>query len=172
LSHHNVAIRDAEIRDLPLILEFIRMKASFDGVPDSVEATEHLLRENLFSQRPLAFVALGELDGCVVGFASYFLTFSSFIGRPGIWLDDLFVEDSARGKGVGAALLTHLALLADARGYRRIEWLTATDNAQGLAFYARNGARVHEDVRLLRLESAEVSRLVSEAPIDSRFRDR
>jgi GNAT superfamily N-acetyltransferase len=102
----------------------------------------------------------------VVGFATYFLTFSSFLGRPGIWLDDLFVEDLYRNKGVGAALLTHLATFADAKGYGRIEWITATDNAKGLAFYQRIGAQIHEGVRLLRLESREVSCLAREGPPD------
>ena len=159
MSTHDVAIREAEPRDLPLIVDFIRRKAAFDGLPDSVEATEPLLQEHLFGQHPAAYVVLGELDGRVVGFASYFLTFSSFLGRCGIWLDDLFVEDSARGKGVGAALLTYLAVLAETRDYGRIEWVTATDNLKGLAFYQRNGAQIHVGLRLLRLEAREVSRL-------------
>ncbi len=155
----NVGIREAEPRDLPLILDFIRRKAAFDGFPESVEATERLLQEHLFGPHPVAYVALGELDGSVVGFASYFLTFSSFLGRPGIWLDDLFVEDSARGNGVGTALLTWLAELAEGQGYGRIEWLTATDNLKGLAFYRRTGAQIHEAVRLLRLNAPELSLL-------------
>ena len=166
MSIDSVTVRAAEPRDVPLILGFIRRKAAFDGVPGSVEATEQLLNEHLFCRHPAVHVALGAFDGRVVGFASYFLTFSSFLGRPGIWLDDLFVEDLHRNKGVGAALLTHLATLADAKGYGRIEWITATDNAKGLAFYQRIGAQIHEGVRLLRLESRELSRVAREGPPD------
>jgi GNAT superfamily N-acetyltransferase len=154
-----VIIREATPRDLPLILEFIRKKAVFDRALETVEATEQVLEQHLFSKHPTAYVVFGELDGRVVGFASYFITFSSFLGRPGIWLDDLFVDPDARGHGVGGALLTYLAALADAKGYGRIEWLTETDNATALAFYRRNGAHVHESVRLLRLDPPEVSRL-------------
>ena len=89
-----------------------------------------------------------EIDGKPVGFAIYFLTFSSFLARPGIWLDDLYVDENARGLGAGKALLAHLAKLADERGYGRVEWVTAANNEKGLAFYRRNGARVQEVVRV------------------------
>jgi GNAT superfamily N-acetyltransferase len=82
-----------------------------------------------------------------------------FLARPGIWLDDLFVDEDARENGVGAALLTELARVADRNGFARIEWVTAVDNAKGLAFYRRNGAQVHDTVRVLRLGRAELSHL-------------
>ena len=154
-----ITIRDALPEDMSLLLTFIRKKAAFDGVPDWVEATEHLLREQLFSERPAAFVTFGELGGKPVGFAIYFLTFSSFLGRPGIWLDDLYVDEAYRGRGVGAALLTHLAKVAEAKGYARIEWVTAVDNEKGLAFYHRNGAALQNRVRLLRLGEEELTHL-------------
>jgi GNAT superfamily N-acetyltransferase len=152
VSTTGATIRPAEPHDLPLVLELVLKKAAFDGVPDSVQATERLLHEHLFGSAPAAHVLLGELDGRVAGFASYYLTFSTFLGRPGIWLDDLFVEETVRGHGVGAALLAHLVAMADARGMGRIEWLVATGNTRGLAFYQRHDARVHEEVPLLRLE--------------------
>jgi GNAT superfamily N-acetyltransferase len=156
-----ITIREANRQDTPLILGFIRKKAAFDGVPDWVEATEEKLASELFGPRPVAFVLFAEAGGKVVGFAIYFLTFSSFLARPGIWLDDLFVDESARGQGAGKALLTHLAKLAEERGYGRIEWVTAVHNASGLAFYQRNGAKVQETVRVLRLDRSGVSRLAN-----------
>jgi len=155
----NITIREAVPQDVGLILSFIRKKAAFDEVPDWVEATEEKLQSELFGPQPRAFVLFAEASGQVVGFAIYFLTFSSFMARPGIWLDDLFVDESARGQGAGKALLAHLAKLADERGYGRVEWVTAAHNAKGLAFYQRNGARVQDVVRVLRLDRPAISRL-------------
>jgi len=155
----NITIREAVPEDVGLILGFIRKKAAFDGVPHWVEATKEKLLNELFGPQPRAFVLFAEAGGQVAGFAIYFLTFSSFMARPGIWLDDLFVDESARGQGAGKALLAYLARLADQRGYGRVEWVTAADNAAGLAFYKRNGARVQEVVRVLRLDIPAISRL-------------
>jgi GNAT superfamily N-acetyltransferase len=154
-----IVVRDALSSEVSLILRFIRRKATFDGVPDWVEATEQSLTAQLFGDRPAAHVLFGELDGTVVSFAIYFLTFSSFLGRVGIWLDDLYVDDNARGRGVGGALLRHLAKVATERGYGRIEWVTAGENARGLDFYRRNGAVVQDGVRVLRLDRSELGRL-------------
>ena len=156
-----ITIREATKQDASLILDFIRKKADFDGVPHWVKATEENLATELFGARPVAFVTLGELDGKVVGFAIYFLTFSSFLARPGIWLDDLFVDEIARGHGVGKAMLVYLAKIADENGYGRVEWVTAANNVKGLAFYQHNGARVQEAVRVLRLEHPAISELAS-----------
>lgn len=154
-----ITIREAVRQDVPVVLEFIRKKAAFDGVPDWVEATVETLENELFGPRPMAFVSFAEIDGLVVGCAIYFLTFSSFLARPGIWLDDLFVDESARGRGAGKALLAHLAKIAEQRGYGRVEWVTAADNAKGLAFYQRNGSRVQETVRVLRMDRDAIERL-------------
>lgn len=154
-----VRIREATKQDASLILSFIRKKAVFDGVPDWVEATEEKLADELFGPKPVAFVLFAEIEGKAVGFAIYFLTFSSFLARPGIWLDDLYVDESARGRGAGKALLAHLAKIAEERGYGRVEWVTAADNAKGLAFYRRNGSRVQETVRVLRLDRKAISEL-------------
>ena len=85
------------------------------------------------------------------------------MARPGIWLDDLYVEEGARGRGAGKALLTHLAKIAEERGYARVEWVTAAHNAKGLAFYERNGAHVKDTVRVLRLDRSAISRLARNA---------
>jgi GNAT superfamily N-acetyltransferase len=154
-----ITIREASKSDAPLILDFIRKKAAFDGVPEWVEATVDTLSSELFGARPTAFVLFAEAEGQAVGFAIYFLTFSSFLARPGIWLDDLFVDESARDRGAGKALLAYLAKIAEERGYGRIEWVTADDNANGLAFYQRNGARVQDTVRVLRLDRPAIAQL-------------
>jgi len=154
-----ITIREAVPQDVGLILSFIRKKAAFDEMPHSVEATEKKLQSELFGPQPRAFVLFAEVSGQVVGFAIYFLTFSSFMARPGIWLDDLFVDESARGQGAGKVLLAHLAKLAEKRGYGRVEWVTAAHNAKGLAFYQRNGALVQDVVRVLRLDRPAISHL-------------
>ena len=155
-----VTIREATAQDISLILQFIRKKAAFDGVPHWVEATEERLSAELFGPNPVAFVLFAEIDHRPVGFAIYFRTFSSFLARPGIWLDDLFVEQDARGQGAGRALLSHLCGIAHRKGYGRIEWVTAAANAKGLDFYRRLGARVQETVRVLRLDRSAIEELV------------
>jgi GNAT superfamily N-acetyltransferase len=159
-----ITIREAVKQDAAQILDFIRKKATFDGVPHWVEATVEKLENELFGPRPAAFVLFAEIEGRAVGFAIYYLTFSSFLSRPGIWLDDLFVDESARRQGAGKALLAHLAKLASERGFGRIEWVTAAHNAKGLAFYERNGARVQEVVRVLRMDRPAISRLSQHGP--------
>jgi GNAT superfamily N-acetyltransferase len=152
-------IRQATADDVPLILSFVRKKAAFDQVPHLVEASEEMLRNELFGDHPSAFVVLADLNGRTVGFALYFLTFSSFLARPGIWLDDLFVNEDARGVGVGSALLIYLSKIAHERRYGRVEWVTADLNHAGLEFYHRNGAQVQSTVRVLRLDRPGIARL-------------
>jgi GNAT superfamily N-acetyltransferase len=107
-------IRQGTEVDLPPIMELIRWKAEFDGCPDTLEATADQLREAWFSDPPRAHVLIAELDGRVVGIATYFQTFSTFLARPGIWLDDLFVREESRSRGVGKALMEGLARIARA----------------------------------------------------------
>ena len=99
-----VVIRWATEDDIPVILDFLRRLAEFDGQPDAVEATPDLLRQTLFGDAPMAGVMLAEIDGAAVGFAYYQPTYSTFLGRPGLWLDDLFVLEDRRGRGIGTAL--------------------------------------------------------------------
>ena len=154
-----IIIREAKREDGPVLLDFIRKIATFDDTLSSVEATEQKLVNQLFGSHPAAFVLFAEIDGQIVGYALYFLTFSSFLARPGIWLDDLYVDEKDRGLGVGQSLLTHLAKIAQERGYGRIEWVTSDDNAKALTFYQRNGAKVRNTERVLRLDGPAISRL-------------
>lgn len=161
MSEATWTLRPAVESDIPLILDFIARKAEFDGVPEMVEATAEKLRHTLFADPPLAYVLLAEIEGQAVGFASYYFTFSTFLARPGLWLDDLFVTPEVRGRGIGRALLARLADLARARGCGRIEWTAAVTNDRGLAFYRRNGASVREGTRLCRLNAEAIDRLAS-----------
>lgn len=154
-----IIIREAKSEDASLVLEFIRRKAIFDKALSYVEATEDKLVSELFGPQPSAFVLFAEIGGHAVGFALYFPTFSSFLARPGIWLDDLYVDEEARGRGVGKALLTEIARIAHKRGYGRVEWTAADDNAKALIFYEHHGAKVRKTQRVLRLDGPAISRL-------------
>ena len=159
-----LTIRDACVDDLAVILEFVHKKAVFDGVPQAVQASAEKLRETLFADPPLAYVSLAEVGGRVVGFASYFFTFSTFLARPGIWLDGLYVDVDQRSQGVGRALMLFLARLARSKGCGRIEWTAASSNERGLEFYRRHGATIREGTRLCRLDLAAIERLAQESP--------
>jgi GNAT superfamily N-acetyltransferase len=158
-----LTIRQACVDDLPLILEFIRKKAEFDGVPQAVQATAEALSRTLFAACPLAYVAFAEVSGKPVGFSSYFFTFSTFLARPGIWLDDLYVEENLRSQGVGRELLRFLARRARSKGCGRIEWTAAVSNERGLAFYSKHGATIREGTRLCRLDATAIDRLATDA---------
>jgi GNAT superfamily N-acetyltransferase len=152
-------IRQGTEADLPPIMELIRLKAEFDGCPDTLEATPDKLREAWFSDPPQAHILIAELDGRVVGIATYFQTFSTFLARPGIWLDDLFVREESRSRGVGKALMAGLARVAQEQGCGRIEWTVALSNERGIAFYECHGATVRDLSRCVRLNREGIERL-------------
>lgn len=159
------AVREATVEDVPLILKFIHKKAAFDKASHVVEATPARLKEELFSYHPKAFVFFAELGKETVGFAICFFTFSSFLGRPGIWVDDIFILDEHRGRGAGSALLTYIARMANACDYGRIEWMGSITNEKGLDFYKRNGAEVQERLRILRLNRAGIAELAKKGAV-------
>jgi GNAT superfamily N-acetyltransferase len=132
-------------RDVPLVFSFIRKLAEYERLLDEVVATEELLREGLFGPHPAAEVVLAHLDGLPVGFALYFHTFSTFVGRSGIYLEDLFVEPTHRGMGVGKALLAYVANLAVQRGCGRFEWSVLDWNTPSINFYKSLGALPLDD---------------------------
>jgi GNAT superfamily N-acetyltransferase len=113
---------------------------------------------------------IAEIDREPVGFASYFLTFSSFLARPGLWMDDLYVHPQARGSGAGTALLCRLARLAEERGCARVEWTVAAANERGIGFYRKHGATVQESVRLARLDRAGIRTLADSQPREGHAR--
>lgn len=136
----SVVLRPAARADVPAILGFIRELADYERLADAVVADEAGLDEQLFGARPAAEVVIAEVDGAAVGFALFFHTFSTFLAKPGLYLEDLYVQPAARGLGVGRALMTHLAALALARGCGRFEWSVLDWNAPAIGFYRAIGA--------------------------------
>ena len=135
-----MSIRAATIDDVPLILAFIRELGAFERLSHEVVATEASLASSLFGPRPAAEVLIAESDGGPVGFALFFTNYSTFLGRPGIYLEDLFVRPEARGRGIGRSLLARIARIALDRGCGRLEWAVLDWNGDAIAFYEKLGA--------------------------------
>ena len=152
-------IQPARVADVPQILKFIRELARFERLDHEVIATEADLHAALFGERPFAEVLLARLDGTPAGFALFFHNFSTFTGRPGIYLEDLYVTPQARGRGIGRRLLQHLARVAVERQCARVDWAVLDWNANAIAFYRSLGAQPLEDWRVFRLAGASLEQL-------------
>ena len=158
-----VRIRSALPADVPLILTLIRELAEYEKLAHQVVATEADIRSSLFGLRPAAECLIAELDGAPAGFALFFHNFSTFLGKPGIYLEDLYVKPELRGKGVGRKLLAHLAALALNRGCGRFEWAVLDWNEPAIGFYRSIGARMLDDWKINRLTGEALERLAAEA---------
>ena len=154
-----VNIRSAIQGDVPVIAQLIRGLARFEKLEHEVVMTEDLLATALFGKRQYAEVLLAEDEGQAVGFALFFHNFSTFLGRPGIYLEDLFVMPEHRGKGIGRLLLASLARLAVERGCGRLEWAVIDWNREAIRFYERLGARPNSDWTIYRLTGEALSGL-------------
>lgn len=152
-------IRYAVPDDSPTILAFIRELAEYEKLLHEVVADEAAIRTTLFGPRPAAEVLIGELAGTPVGFALFFPTYSTFLAKPGLWLEDLFVRPAARGKGVGLALMAALARICVERDYGRFEWSVLDWNQPSLDFYASLGAVPMSDWTEHRLTGAPLRAL-------------
>ena len=153
-------LREAVESDLPLIASLIRELADYERLLHEVRLTEAGLRDALFGERRYAEVVIAEAgDGEPAGFALFFHNFSTFLGRPGIYLEDLFVRPPYRGAGIGKALLRHLARLAEERGCGRLEWAVLDWNAPAIEFYLGLGARPAAGWNVYRLEGEALGRL-------------
>lgn len=159
----SLSIRAAVPPDLSLIASLIRELAEYEKLSHAVRFDESVLGENLFGARPGAEVLIGELDGTPQGFALFFHNFSTFEGRPGIYLEDLFVRPEARGKGLGKALISAVAALAVDRDCARFEWSVLDWNTPSIAFYEALGAKMQHDWRIMRVEGGTLSRLAAGA---------
>jgi GNAT superfamily N-acetyltransferase len=148
----NDAIRPAREDDVPVIADLIRELAEYEREPDAARATDDDLRAALFGERPSAFCHVAEYDGEVVGLAVWFLNFSTWTGKHGIYLEDLFVRPAARGTGLGKALLMKLVEIAEERGYARVEWSVLDWNTPAMDFYRSLGARPMDEWTVWRLE--------------------
>lgn len=144
-------IRPATAADVGTILRFVRELAAFEREPDAVEATEATLSEALFGEKPAAEARIAEGPDGPLGFALFFHNFSTWTGKHGLYLEDLYVTPDARGQGVGGALLAHLAGIALDRGCARFEWSVLDWNADAIAFYRKVGAVGMEDWTIQRM---------------------
>jgi GNAT superfamily N-acetyltransferase len=151
-----LSIRTAVAADVPLILELIRGLAEYERLLHEVEATEERLRATLFppDSRPAAECVIAVQDAHPAGFALFFTNYSTFLAKPGLYLEDLFVRPELRGRGIGKALLLHLARLANTRGYGRMEWSVLDWNEPAIAFYESIGARRMREWQICRLTGA------------------
>ncbi len=147
-----ITIRNAVAADLDLIIGFIRALADYERLADAVVLDPVTMGSHLFGERPMAEVIIGEINGVARGFALFFHNFSTFEGRPGIYLEDLFVEPEARGSGLGKALLARLAQLAMARGCARLEWSVLDWNEPAIKFYASLGAEAMDEWTVNRVD--------------------
>ncbi|GGE05262.1 GCN5 family N-acetyltransferase [Polymorphobacter glacialis] len=152
-------IRTAAPADVPTILQLVRELAEYEREPDAVKAGESDLHAALFGARPVAEAVIAEVDGAAVGMALFFPSFSTWEGRAGLYLEDLFVRPSARGLGVGKSLLVHLAGVAMDRGYARFEWQVLDWNAPAIGFYHALGARSQDEWTGMRVDGDALTRL-------------
>lgn len=155
-------IRPGRPADVPLIASLIRGLARFEKLEDEVSMTEVLLAKGLFGDRPYAETLLAEEDGTAVGFALFFHNFSTFLARPGLYLEDLFVVPEYRGHGIGRALLVALARVAVERDCGRLEWSVLDWNHEAIRFYERLGARPNSEWTVYRLAGQALRSLAGE----------
>src|SRR5262249_45223845 len=153
--------RAARVDDVPIILELIRDLATYERAPDEVTATEEQLVDVLFGERPAAEVLLVFEADLAVGFAVYFYNFSTWLGRPGLYLEDLFVKPEKRGKGYGRAMLVELAKIAGDRGCGRMEWAVLDWNEPAINFYRALGAKPMDEWTVFRLTRDEIAKLAN-----------
>ena len=158
---NTVCIVPARSEDVPVILELIRALGDYERMSDQVVATEDGLRVSLFGDRPAAEVVLAYVDQTVVGFALFFHNFSTFLGRSGLYLEDLFVRPEWRGRGIGKELMVHLARIAVSRGCGRMEWAVLDWNESAIGFYERLGAHVMKEWQLCRLTGDSLAGVAS-----------
>jgi len=161
-----IALRFAALDDVPLLLGLIRELAEYEKLTHELAATEERLQQALFPRAdptgktppPAAECILAFVDEAPVGYAVFFTNFSTFLGQPGLYLEDLFVRPSIRGRGIGKALLLHVAKLANARGCGRMEWTVLDWNRPAIEFYESLGARRMQEWQLCRLTGAALAR--------------
>ena len=155
-------IRHADKKDCGLILSFIKELAEYEKLLHEVEATEEILAHSLFSTEPYAKAIIGEFEGQPVGYALFFTNFSTFTGRPGIYLEDLYVSPNMRGKGFGKSLLAYLAKLAQEKNYTRVEWSVLNWNEPSIHFYRSIGAIPMEGWTVQRLHGQALKNFAME----------
>lgn len=159
----SLVVRPARREDVPVIASLIRALAEYEKLAHECHADEEALGEHLFGARPFVEALVAEDEGEAVGFALFFHNYSTFLTRPGIYLEDLFVRPEARGRGIGRALLSRLAALAVERGCGRLEWSVLDWNRPAIGFYRRLGARPMEEWTVFRLDGEALRNLGAES---------
>jgi GNAT superfamily N-acetyltransferase len=155
------SIRAAELRDVTAIVQLIRELAEFEHLTHLLQVTPEKLRPHLFGERAVVESLVAESAGEVVGFAIFFTNFSTFLAQPGLYLEDLYVQPSQRGRGVGEALLSRVGRLAVERDYGRFEWSVLDWNANAIRFYEKMGATVMPDWRICRVTGDALQRFAA-----------
>jgi GNAT superfamily N-acetyltransferase len=155
-------IRMATVQDVSLILEFIKMMALYEKLSHELVATQESLQKYLFSDPPAAEVIIGEYENHPVAFALFFQNFSTFMGKPGLYLEDIFVLEKMRGRGFGRVMLTYLAKLATERKYGRFEWVVLDWNTPAIEFYKALGAEIKKEWWINRLTGKALENLACE----------
>lgn len=158
-----LTLRPAEPTDTALILDYIRELADFERAPEAALATESDIRRHVFSEHAFVNVTMAEWDGQPAGFALWFLNFSTWEGKPGIYLEDLFVRPAFRKNGIGKALLKHLAAIAVREGWTRFVWQVLDWNTPAIEFYEAHGARLMRSWITCRVEGDAINRLAKTA---------
>jgi len=151
-NNTNLTLRFAKEKDVPVIFSLINELAEYEKLLDEVKVTEKILKENLFGKRKYAEVIIAELEKIPVGQALFFHNFSTFLGKPGIYLEDLYVKPEFRGKGIGKALLKKVIETAKERNCGRVEWVVLDWNKPSIDFYKRLGAKEMKDWLVFRLK--------------------
>ena len=159
----SLTIRRARADEAGLVYNFVRELAAYEKLSHEVEATEADIAEALFGDSPVLFCDIAEWDGEPAGFAVWFVNFSTFSGRHGIYLEDLFVRPALRGKGIGKALLVHLANQCVANGWSRLQWAVLDWNAPSIEFYKSLGAVMMDEWTICRLSGEALARLAQGA---------
>jgi GNAT superfamily N-acetyltransferase len=161
-NSEKIIIRSAEIKDSKIILKLIKELSVYEKLSHTVINNEDMLKENLFGERKFAEVLIAEFDNQPVGFALFFHNYSTFVGRPGIYLEDLFIEPEMRGKGIGKKLFLELIKIAKERNCGRVEWSVLNWNTPAIDFYKSMGAVPMDEWTVYRLTEDKIDLLVSE----------
>src|ERR1700761_872747 len=159
----SLTVRRAHPGEAGLVLSFVRELAEYEKLLQEVEATEAMIDAALFADHPRLFCELACWDGEPVGFAVWFVNFSTFSGRPGIFLEDLFVRPAQRGRGIGKALLSNLAAQCVANGWSRLQWSVLDWNMPSIEFYKSLGANLMDEWKMCRLDGQALSKLAQGA---------
>lgn len=159
MSDPDISILPATLADVPTILAFIQMLADYEKMPEAVKATEETLTATLFGDRPYAEVRIARYRGEPAGFALFFHNYSTWLAKPGIYLEDLFVKPELRGKGIGKALLVELAKIAKFRGCGRLEWSVLDWNEPSIQFYKSLGAKPMDEWTTYRMDEDGIAKL-------------